>query len=279
MKPPKHKRLLLAFLVMAALILTVQAATANVAINVGNDHRLLPDRAGQTIEIRVTGGDQVSGLNLFAQIGDGGPELTEFGLSPGTDGPAFEAVDLKTGTIFSSIAEEQSGDIAIPQVANYTISTTGSSVSANGLLVTLTIDTTGFHGGTWDLLLSNVLPDHPGGPFNTNFAPDWISITNGSFTMFRYGDCNFDDLVNSDDADIITANWLHDDGVGWAEGDFDNNGIVDDVDATIMAVNWHYSGDRTVPEPAAVVTLGIGVLFGFVMLYARRKFASRQDMR
>ena len=67
MKPPKHKRLLLAFGVLAALVLTARAATAALIVDVGT-HMLVPDRAGQIIQIMVSGGDQVSGLNLFAMV-------------------------------------------------------------------------------------------------------------------------------------------------------------------------------------------------------------------
>lgn len=133
-------------LFLGCIVLSFIAAAAEAStITVGN-HLLLPDTPGQTVQIFVTGGDAVSGLNLFAQVGDGGPELTDFSLPAGTDGPAISSVDLKTGTIFDGIPDGQTDTGSIPQVVNYFIAITaaGGSVPADGLLTTLTIDTTGF---------------------------------------------------------------------------------------------------------------------------------------
>ena len=94
------------------LALTADYASA-ATIDVGN-HTLLPNTPGQIVPIMVGGGDAVAGFNLFAQVGDGGPELSEFGFLPGVDGPAITAVDLKSDTIFSSVSGPQDDQTGIP---------------------------------------------------------------------------------------------------------------------------------------------------------------------
>ncbi len=106
------------------------------------------------------------------------------GLDPGRDGPTITAVDLKTDTIFAGVPDIARNLGSLPQIANWTLSLAdGGSVAADGLLATVTVDTTGFLDGTWDLQLANVLPDHPSGPFASTFA-DWtINVENGSLNV------------------------------------------------------------------------------------------------
>lgn len=262
---------LTAIAIATLMVSAIAASTANSAtINVG-DHLLIPNRAGQTITIMVSGGEQVSGLDFCAQIGDGGPELDVLDLPAGTDGPAFAAVDLKTGTIFNGVSSAQTDNGSIPQVVFYSIviGENDNPVAAAGKLATLTIDTTGFSSGNWDLLLKNVLGD----PYNsTNFPGFSTSITNGSISIAAAGDSNRDGLVNTADAIRLAANWLSDDNVDWAEGDFNADGRVDDADAAIMAANW--SGPKSdaaqsVPEPPVVALLGLIAVL--VCLYSSRR--------
>ncbi len=146
-------------------------------IDVG-DHFLLPDTPAQTIAIYVSGGDAVEGLNFNAQVADGGPEL-----GGSVDGPAITAVDLTTGAIFGGNSSGPQNILQLlglnyPQAAVYTVTTASGTVAADGLLATLTIDTTGFaSGSTFDLKLA--------GTFNgdTDFAGIPIAITNGHITL------------------------------------------------------------------------------------------------
>ena len=123
-------------------------------IRVGN-HVLLADTPGQEIQIFVTGGDDVQGLNLYVMVADGGPMLGGTII-----GPTIEDVDVYTGTIF---ADNNAGQTAlpepteVPQWESRTVVTTVGTVSAGGLLATITIDTTGFMVGTWDLVVSETL--------------------------------------------------------------------------------------------------------------------------
>lgn len=186
------------------------AETSAATIDVGR-HQLAPHTPGQVIEITVSGGEQVAGVNLFAQVGDGGPELQDFGMDPGQDGPSISALDLVTGTIFANANAPQDIQPSVPQVAIASVELTepNTFAEANGVVAKLTIDTRGFGGGSWPLLLSNVLPGLAGGPFETDFAGQPIQIVNGSIVI-----------------------------EGGVIGDFDSNGTVDlaDVDRLIDAI-------------------------------------------
>ena len=72
-----------------------------------------------------------------------------------------------------------------------------------------------------------------------------IPIQEPPFSTF--GDANLDGMVNHIDAAIIAANWQST-GVGWTEGDFNNDGTVNDIDATIMASNWKAGEPWPSPE-------------------------------
>ena len=69
------------------------------------------------------------------------------------------------------------------------------------------------------------------------------------------------------DAVALASNWQTQSGMEWIDGDFDGDGDVDDIDATIYAANFGASvggaGSVGVPEPSgleylAVVGAGIG---------------------
>ncbi len=153
------------------------------SIEVG-DHVLQANTPGQTIDVLVTGGHTVAGVDLFVQVGDGGPELTQLGLPAGTDGPAITGVDLKQGAIFAAVPDNATDLSSLPQVANWSISVTeGGDVRANGKLATLTFDTTGLFAGRWDLRLAELLPAHPFGPFNTGFAGIPAYVVNGTVSV------------------------------------------------------------------------------------------------
>ena len=166
------------------------AATASAApiVDVGS-HPLLGSTAGQTIQLWVTGDGNLAGLNLFVQVGDGGPELVGYGLPAGTDGPSIAGVNLQPmGGIFTGRGAQTDSN-GIPQVVISTFDVTNGAVNANGLLVELTIDTTGFSSGSWPLMLKGVLPfSSLGGPYDTagvgaggQTVP--FGITNGSIII------------------------------------------------------------------------------------------------
>ena len=152
-------------------------------IEVGS-HTLQANTPNQRIDLWVTGGQLVAGFDLYAQVGDGGPERTELGLPAGVDGPEITHVELKENTIFAGVPDAATNLGSLPQVANWSISVTGGGgVDADGRLATLVVDTTGFFEGVWDLRLKTVLPDYNLGPLDSRFASMLAFITNGSIEV------------------------------------------------------------------------------------------------
>jgi hypothetical protein len=162
---------------------TVQLRLNVPTIMVG-DIVLAANTPNQIVPIYVTGGQLVSGLDLYVQVGDGGPELISLGLPRGTDAPSIAGVRLKDGTIFAQTPDAAVDLGSLPQVATWAISLSDAgSVAAEGLLATLVIDTTGFFAGNWPLALAGVLPNHPAGPLNTSFATTPAFVENGKISI------------------------------------------------------------------------------------------------
>ena len=152
-------------------------------IDVGR-YVLQANTPNQRIDIWVSGGQIVSGLDFYAQVGDGGPERTTLGLPAGQDGPSISHVELKQDTIFATVPDAATDLGSLPQIANWSLSlTAGGGVPASGLLATLVLDTTNFFEGQWDLSLTGILPDHPLGPLNTRFANMLAFVTNGAIEI------------------------------------------------------------------------------------------------
>jgi hypothetical protein len=279
-------------------------------ITVG-DQRLLPNRPSQTITLRVDGGDLVSGVDLFMQVGDAGPNLAAFGLPPGTVGPAITGVDLIRDTIFHDVTDTVTdiGSVELKQTAMYTLALVGpvSAVPADGVLATVWLDTSGLFEGTWELRLSGVLPQPVfGGPHNTNFAGDVSTvIRNGSLTIatapLNAGDANRDLVFDQYDlVHVLQAGkYLTSGPATWGDGDWDGapggspgspptgNGRFDQADIVAALASGRYvtgpyapalaMGESvvvsTVPEPGGL-SLSLTVLVGLGIL-ARRETLRR----
>ena len=146
-------------------------------IDVGH-HDLQPNLSGQEIRLYVHGGDVIKGVTLNVQIGDGetGPIITDVNLVDGTPfmgnslghsfgwGPGEGAVSVGTTTLTGSV------------------NAGGATNAAKQLLAVLTIDTTGFFEGTFDLTVAETLDG------KTRFAdasslPLLPTVTNGSMTI------------------------------------------------------------------------------------------------
>lgn len=172
----KHQRHLAAVAAFSAVVVLIAAggASADMYIDVGNV-MLLPDTPGQTVQIMVStdAADMVGGCNLNAEIAGGGPAYG------GVAGPVITAVDMEAGTIFAGNNTGQTDLGSLAQLATYSIVTTSGTVPADGLLVTLTIDTTGFTtpGSTWTLALGQTLNGL------TDFAPTPAIISEGTIQL------------------------------------------------------------------------------------------------
>jgi hypothetical protein len=161
-----------------SILLVASVAMAGQVIDVGG-HYLLPNSADQWVEVSVSGGDAVMGLNFYAQVGDGNFD----GLSPHL-GPRITSVDILTGTIFAGNNTGQSkapeGD-PDPEVYSQwdgaQTTTATAAVPASGRVARVNFDTTGFAGGTWDFELAGTAVG------DTDFADTPIAITNGSITI------------------------------------------------------------------------------------------------
>lgn len=157
------------------------AAVAEISIDVG-DYDLLPNTPDQQILVFVTGGDLVQGLDLNVLIADGGPEIGGV-----IESPAITNTDILTGTIFQN---NNTGvidlGVSLQQFDARSTTTAAGTVAADGLLATLTIDTTGFFGGVFPLILSTT----PNGP--TAFAGVPARITDGSISIVpEPGSCSW----------------------------------------------------------------------------------------
>ena len=185
-----HRRLLTA----ATFLFCALPALAVPTIVVGT-HTLLPNQPNQVIEIRVTGGDPVDGLNFYVQVADGGPELVALGLLPagqGIDGPAITGADLISGTIFAANNDGQQVPPGNqPQVAGFLITTDVGTVAADGLLARLTLDTTGFTSGSWPLMLADTWNG------DADFAGLAAVITNGVIQIGQAVVTNQPPVVNA----------------------------------------------------------------------------------
>jgi hypothetical protein len=160
-----------ASLLSIATLLTVAGPSLAAPIITVGSHDLLPNTPGQMVQIYVSGGDAVEGLNLYAQVGDGGP--AEGGTIVG---PSITA-DILSGTIFAANNSGADSTGSSAQLAVSNTLTASDTVDADGLLATLTLDTTGFFSGSWGLFLSDTL----NGP--TDFAGIEADIFDGSITI------------------------------------------------------------------------------------------------
>jgi hypothetical protein len=238
-------------IVMAVAVVFACRLGEAAVIDVGV-HVLLPNTAGQQIVLRVSGAEQVTGFNLRAQLGDGLGPLTE---------PVFQAVSF-TGGIWDAyptmlVGGPVSGAEQFAQ-ASVLFQETGREVPANGLLITLTINTTGFSGpaafplwlsGTQIGANSDFIP-HGGG----SLAP--VALNGAICIGLLPGDADRNGTVGPSDLVALEAHFGQP-GAGWAGGDFNLDGQVDAFDYLTLKSNYGQRLPSGVPGPASVLTLGL----------------------
>ena len=155
----------------AEKVLTVVPSAAP-EIDVG-DVVVLQGQSEQIVEIFVTGGAPVQGLNFNAQITN--PDNL-------TNVPVIKDVDILSGTIFDG---NNTGTADLdgphpdtePQFEGRNTTTSSGTVEGEGLLATLTIDASEASEGTFALVLS----DTDNGP--TEFPGDRVTITDGTIEV------------------------------------------------------------------------------------------------
>ena len=101
-------------------------------------YQLRQNQANQQIQVYVSGGDPVAGVNFNMELGNGG---TQMGQPPA---PSFTNLDLVTGTIFQADYLDPVDSGSTPDLLTAWVVTNSGTVPADGLLATVTVDTTGF---------------------------------------------------------------------------------------------------------------------------------------
>jgi hypothetical protein len=267
---------ILAFALAVALVAPFDSAARAANVTVGN-YLLKANTANQTITIQVTGGEQVAGEDFFAQIGDGGA----FNGGVNTK-PVFSNVDILGGTIFASNNTGAQPDLTPhPLIWDVGTITASSTVSANGLLATLTIDTTGLNSGTFPLLLTGVASNiNPNNNTTLNGATGSaipLTVTNGTIMVSTLPLADFSHNGIVDAADYtIWRDSMGQTGTGLA-ADADGNHVIDQTDYNIWKSQFGYvaagasgaaagrlSAGAAVPEPSAAILLVaamLGVIF------------------
>ena len=162
---------------IVAVMVSAGIVQAVPTIEVGT-HHLLPDTPGQKIDICVSGGDPVQGLNFNVQVGDGAA------ANGGVDiGPIITEADVVTGTIFDGNNTGQTDLVSMGLIVFRVVTTASGTVAADGLLATLTVDTTRITSGWFDLSLTNVAEKAFPPGVDTDFAGVPADITNGTIEI------------------------------------------------------------------------------------------------
>jgi len=193
------------------------------------DHDLLPDTANQVISILVTGASDVTGMNVRAQIGDGtGPQAEPNFADVDFTGGIWDAhPNTVTGGPVSGAEQFLQGSVVFNNM--------GDEVSANGVVVKLVVDTTGFTEGEFDLRLSDTDIGVDSAFILEGGADLAPAVTNGTITIGEHEDS--DNI--SDDVEDGAPN----DGDGNSDGTPDSQqdnvaslpNLVDDTYVTLTA--------------------------------------------
>lgn len=169
------------------------SAASSLAVSIETIN-LLPDTADQIVELSVTGGLDIAGINLYGLVADGFPDIS----GSSQDGPNITDVDLigdaTNPTIFFASNSGQNGaDESRPQAffRSLTVGTDGDGasvpVTGSGVFARLTVDTTGISSGSFALILggkTDIDPNYPSLQFlDVDAQTITTEITDGTLTI------------------------------------------------------------------------------------------------
>jgi hypothetical protein len=178
-------RTLRAAVVATVLVVGTSSSSRAITVTAPADVLLQKNTAGQTLQIMVSGVEEIAGLSLAVQIADGGPGPVTQGL---IDGPDITNVDLLGSAIFGANNEGVDDVGSFPQLARRSVLTQPNTTiplsNQPALLATITLSTVGVAPGTYALILGGI----PAALSNTEFfsaAGDTLvpTFVNGSVTV------------------------------------------------------------------------------------------------
>ncbi len=128
-------------LLLSAVVSLATTGASALEIDIGH-HVVVPNMPGQKIGIYVTGGELVNGISLTVAINGGGK------AHGGKPGPLITAIDVDAGpTIWNQPPGHNRPSVFNDgQLWNVNFLTIGGYVRGDGLVATVTVDTTGYFG-------------------------------------------------------------------------------------------------------------------------------------
>jgi hypothetical protein len=243
---------------------------------------LYPNLPAQNITVSVSGGQNIQGVDLFAQIADGGPAV-----GGAIVGPSIVGSINNPGLLFANnntgIINGNPGNMYGNQLVILSTTTEAGTIVGAGPLATLTVDTEGFPSGTFALNLSGTAAGD-----SDLGAPRDAAVIDGSIIVPNVpgiipGDVNIDGVVNGLDISLVASHWLQ---MGTnVRGDTNGDGVVNGLDISAVSAHWLQSlqgfansaggaaGSAAVPEPStgSVGLLAAAALAGLLALDRRAR--------
>ena len=162
-------------LLIVCLLLVCQSNAASINVGTHNLNANMPD---QIIQIDIAGVDVAQGVNFNIQVADGGSEAGGSILGPKITGIDIVGGTLGGATIFTGNNVGQTNSLVLPQVWEATTTTGSGTVTTNGVLGFVKIDTTGFFDGQmFNLIMSNTV-NNP-----TDLAGNSVDVTDGTINV------------------------------------------------------------------------------------------------